>query len=151
MNPIHESGFASLVVLFLATGPAALMAFVAFILAWKRPKGAVGVANVAIVLASLLCLLAAVITVKLHSLVDYWIDTGGYGPAAKIRAEHGAEWHASARITAWAGLVFSALPLILSAISYMVAKRKQPEIKTPMGLLLFAAVAVFVCLLMAIL
>jgi hypothetical protein len=31
MNPIHKSGFASLVVLFFATGPLALAALVAFI------------------------------------------------------------------------------------------------------------------------
>jgi hypothetical protein len=151
MNPIHESGFASLVVLFFATGPSALVALLAFILAWKRPKRAMAAANVSIVLASLLCLLAGVITAKLHSRVDYWIDTGGYGPPAKIRAEYGAEWHASARLTAWVGLVFSALPFILSAIGSMVAKRKDPELRTPMGILLFAGVAVFACLVMAIL
>ena len=151
MNPIHESGFASLVVLFFATGPSALAALVAFILAWKRPKTAVAVANVAIVLASLLCLLAAVTTVKLHSRVDYWIDTGGYGPPAQIRAQYGAEWHESARFTAWVGLIFSVLPFISSALAYGVAKRKDSTIKTPMGMLLLAGVALFICLLMAIL
>ncbi len=151
MNPIHESGFARLVVLFFAAGPSALTAFVAFILAWKRPKSAVTAANVAIVLASLLCIFAAFTTVQLHSRVDYWIDTGGYGPPAQIRAQYGAEWHASARLTAWVGLVFSALPFIFSALGYGVAMRKDSEIKTPMGMLTLAGLAVFVCLIMAIL
>lgn len=151
MNPIHEAGFASLVVLFMATGPSALAALVAFILAWKRPKGAVVAANAAIVLASLVCVLAAVTTAKLHSRVDYWIDTGGYGPPAQIRAQYGAEWHESARFSAWVGLIFSALPFIFSVLAYRVAKGKDSAIKTPMGMLLFAGLAVFVCLVMAIL
>lgn len=151
MNPIHETGFASLIVLFFAMGPSALAALVAFILAWKRPKGAVAAANVAIVLASLMCLVAAAITVQLHSRVDYWINTGGYGPPAQIHAQYGAEWHASARLTAWVGLVFSALPFLLSAISYKIAMGRDSTIKTPMGMLLLAGLAVFVCLLLAIL
>src|SRR6478735_1851931 len=99
MNPIHESGFASLVVLFFATGPAALAALISLILVWKRPKQAIVAANGTIILAALVCVLAAVTTSRLHSRVDYWIDTGGYGPPADVRAKYGADWHASARFT----------------------------------------------------
>jgi hypothetical protein len=151
MNPIHESGFASLIVLFFATGPAALAALIALILAWKRPKAAIIAANVTIVLASLVCLLAAITTSKLHSRVDYWIDLGSYGPPADIHAKYGADWHASARLTAWAGLVFTALPFAISGLTHVLAMRKDPEIKPSVVVFVLGGLAVFSCLLMAIL
>lgn len=151
MNPIHESGFASLVVLFFATLPAALGALVTLVLVWKRPKEAVTAANVTIILAALVCLFAAVTTAKLHSRVDYWIDTGGYGPPADVRAKYGADWHASARFTAWVGLVFTALPFTISAIAQVLALRKDLQIKPSMPVIVLGALAVFSCLLMALL
>ena len=151
MNPIHESGFASLVVLFFATGPSALAALIALALAWKRPKGAVIAAKAGIILAALVCVLAAVTTSKLHSRVDYWIDTGGYGPPADVRAKYGADWHESARFTAWAGLVLTAVPFLVSGIAHWVAQQKDSEIKAPVFMIGLAGVAVFSCLLMAIL
>jgi len=151
MNPIHESGFASLVVLFFATGPSALAALIALALAWKRPKGAAVAAKAGIILAALVCALAALTTAKLHSRVDYWIDTGGYGPPADVRAQYGADWHASARLTAWAGLVLTAVPFLVSGLAHWVAQRKDAEIKAPVFMIGLASVAVFYCLLMAIL
>lgn len=138
-------------VLFFASGPAALSALISLILLWKRPKGAVIAANVTIILAALVCALAAVTTSKLHSRVDYWIDTGGYGPPADVRAKYGADWHASARITAWVGLVFTALPFTISVIAQILARRKDPEIKMPWVVLVLGGLAVFSCLLMGIL
>lgn len=151
MNPIHESGFASLFVLCFGTFPAALSACIALLLVWKYPKGAATAANVALVLGALVCLFAAVTTVKLHSRVDYWIDTGGYGPPADIRAKYGADWHASARITAWVGLLFTVVPFLLSAIAYTLARRKNAEIEWPAVPLVLVGLGVFSCLVMGIL
>ena len=151
MNPIHESGFASLVVLFFAACPGALAALVALILLWKHPKKAASAANVAIGLSALVCLLAAVTTIKLHSRVDYWIDTGGYGPPADIRAQYGAEWHDSARLTAWAGLIFVALPVVVSVLVHQVAHRKEKDIEQPIVVFALGGLALFFCIIMAIL
>jgi len=150
MNPIHESGFASLVVLFFAACPSGLAALIAIICSWKHPKLAISAANVALVIAALVCILAAVTTLKLHSRVDYWIDTGGYGPAAEIRAKYGEDWHASARLTAWAGLVFCALPSGISVIVHALVRRKVQDIKKPIGPLVALGVAAFFCFIMAV-
>lgn len=151
MNPIHESGFASLMVLFMASIPGGVAALIALILSWKRPKSAVAAANVAVLLSSAVCALAALITMKLHTRVDYWINTGGYGPVEQVRAQYGAEWHASARLTAWAGLVLTALPFAISAIVHVLARRREPAIKKPTSVLIFAAVTIAGCVLMSIL
>ena len=150
MNPIHESGFASLMVLFMASIPGGVAALVALILSWKRPKNAVVAANLAVLLSSAVCALAALITIKLHTLVDYWIDTGGYGPVDQVRAQYGAEWHASARLTAWAGLVLTALPFAISALVHVLAGRREPTLEKPTSVLIFAAVTIFGCVLTAI-
>lgn len=138
-------------VLFLASIPGGVTTLIALILLWKRPKGAVVAANVAVLLSSAVCGLAALITLKLHERVDYWIDTGGYGPPAQVRAQYGAEWHASARLTAWTGLVLTALPFVLSAIVHVLARRKEPSVDKSTTVVAIAAVAIFVCLLLAIL
>lgn len=151
MNPIHESGFASIILLFFGTAPAALCALVALVIVWKRPKGAAAAATMSILFGALVCLAAALITVRLHSRVDYSIDTGGYGPPASVRAEYGADWHASARITAWVGLLFPALPLLVSGIVVQMARKKEPEIPMSYGVFGFAAFALFVCFLASIL
>lgn len=150
MNPIHESGFASLVVLFFAACPAGLAALIALILVWKRPRVAALAANVAMVIAALVCIFAAVTTLHLHSRVDYWIDTGSYGPPVEIRAKYGPEWHESARLTAWVGLVFSALPSGIAVIAYAVVRRKVQEIEKPIVSMLLLGVAAIFCLLMAL-
>lgn len=150
MNPIHESGFASLAVLFLASIPGGVAALIALILSWKRPKNAVVAANVAVLLSSAVCVFATLITIKLHERVDYWINTGGYGPVDEVRAKYGVEWHASAGLTAWAGLVFTALPFAISALVHVLARRREPTMKKPTALLIFAAVTITACLLMGI-
>jgi hypothetical protein len=96
------------------------------------------------------CFLAAVTTAKLHSRVDYWIDSGGYGPPADIHAQYGPDWHASARLTAGVGLVFTALPYIFSALVYAIAKRKEPAITTAIPVLVLAGVSIFLCLMMGV-
>lgn len=150
MNPIHESGFASLMVLFLASIPGGLSALIALILSWKRPKSAVVAANVAALLSSAVCALAALITIKLHARVDYWINSGGYGPVDQVRAQYGAEWHESARLTAWAGLVLTALPFAISALVHVLARRREPTIEKPTAVVIFAAVTIVGCVLTAI-
>jgi hypothetical protein len=151
MNPIHESGFASLVVLFFAACPGALAAFVALVLSWKHPRKATIAANAALILSALVCVFAAIITMRLHSRVDYWIDTGGYGPPADVRAKYGAEWHDSAHFTAWIGLFLTALPLIVSGIVHFAAYRKEAKLRPPIEVFVIAAAAIFFCLIMAIL
>lgn len=151
MNPIHESGFASLFVLLFASCPGALATLIALVLSWKHPRKAVMAANVAIILSALVCLLAAITTMKLHSRVDYWIDTGGYGPPADVRAKYGAEWHDSARFTAWVALFLTALPLLISGIVHFIAYRKDAELRPPIVVFGLAGAAIFFCLMMAIL
>ncbi|MBK9259515.1 MAG: hypothetical protein IPM54_06715 [Polyangiaceae bacterium] len=151
MNPIHESGFASLVVLFFATAPSLLASVIALVLAKYRPKGAAIAAGIAVMLAGLVCALAAVTTSKLHARVDYWINTGGYGPPAEIMAKYGPDWHASARFTAMAGLLFTAFPFGLSALAYRIARGKAAWSPPALGIVVFASVAWFWCLIMSIL
>lgn len=138
-------------VLFLASIPGGVTTLIALILLWKRPKSAVVAANLAVLLSSAICGLAALITLKLHERVDYWIDTGGYGPPAQVRAQYGADWHASARLTAWTGLVLTVLPFVLSALVHVFARKKEPSVDKSTTVVVIAAVAIFVCLLTAIL
>jgi hypothetical protein len=150
MNPIHEAGFASVMVLFLLTSPAALSALVALVLSWKRPRGALVAADATFVLGALLCLLAAVTTMKLHTRVDQAIDSGGYGPADAIRRQYGADWHESARLTAWVGLVFSAIPCGIARLVHALVRKKMPDIEKSNGPLVMFGVAALICLVMAI-
>jgi hypothetical protein len=54
-------------------------------------------AAITAIVATLVLVVAAVTTAKLHAQVDFWIDSGGYGPAADVRLTHGPDWHQSAR------------------------------------------------------
>lgn len=150
MNPIHEIGFASLILLFFLTVPGALSALIALAFSWKRPRWAFHAANVTFVLNALVCVLAALITLKLHARVDEAIDSGGYGPIADIRQRYGADWHASARLTAFVGLAMSALPVGLAFLVHELVRRKNPETERPVGPMLILGIAAFICLLMAL-
>jgi hypothetical protein len=151
MNPIHEAGFASLFVLFIATGPSALAALVALVLSRFRPKAAAIAAGISVVLAALVCVLAAITTSKLHERIDYWINTGGYGPPADVMAQYGPEWHASARLTAMVGMLFTSVPFAVSALAYRITRRDEPWSPAARGIGIFAAIAAFWCLLICVL
>ncbi|MFT3768399.1 MAG: hypothetical protein QM820_23370 [Minicystis sp.] len=125
MNPIHEAGFASLIVLAMGAAPAAFASVLAIVLSRWKPKAGLVFAGIGAVLSALVLLVAAVTTVKLHERIDYWIDTGGYGPSADVRRTYGPEWHSSARITATVGVFFTALPLLLSGLGYKRARAKN--------------------------
>lgn len=114
MNPIHEAGLASLFLLALASTPGALASLLALVLARAKPRAARLAAGSGAVLSALVLLVAATITIRLHQRIDFWIDTGGYGPPAEVRRTHAPEWHDSARITAIVGVLFTALPLLFA-------------------------------------
>ncbi|MDC3962568.1 hypothetical protein KEG38_52610 [Polyangium jinanense] len=150
MNPIHEAGFASLVVLVFATAPAFVAALVAALVARFRPKASAVAAAIAAIVATLVLVLAAVTTAKLHARIDFWIDTGGYGPPADVRRTYGPDWHASARLTAWIGIVVTALPLSLAALGYRISRRGERWSKAALVVSILVGLAEVACLVMAL-
>lgn len=123
MNPIHESGFASLILLFLGFSLDFAFGVLALLLgAFRKKKGALGVLWVAALICALLMLGAAFMTSSLHNRIDYWINSGAYGPPDKIAAEYGGMWHDSADFTSIAGVVGGSLMIALLAPAFRLAR-----------------------------
>jgi hypothetical protein len=126
MNPIHEAGFASLVLLLFGSAFPALPSVLAAALGKRHPRVAAACAALAVVLASLLCVAAALTTRRFHEIIDHWVNAGAYGPPADVTRTYAPGWHDSARWPAIAGVLLSALPLALSAFGYRRARAGRP-------------------------
>lgn len=150
MNPIHESGFASLVVLALGTTPAALAALIALVAARCRPRVGAAFAVVAGALSALVLAVAALMTRRLHAVIDFWIGTGGYGPPADVTRTYGPEWHDSARFTAIVGIVLTVVPIALAGLAYRLSRRDKVWGPAALTVTALLGLALAACGLMAV-
>lgn len=116
MNPIHELGFASLMLLALAFSiDFGIGALAALLAVFRRKSAALGLLWPAGLICVVLMMSAALVTMAMHAKIDEAIGSGAFGPPQDIAAQYGKEWHDSADFTARLGSAGGTLMIALMA------------------------------------